>query len=129
MTEQEEQSLIGHDISRLPPRVFRAIPAAVMALKKEIPDLLRKDASGNAALLEVSLNDPNFSTTPKVFTTVVIKRKSTGVFKARLVLRGDMVSLAQQQFTSAPTAHRSAIRLVLSLAANFRFSLLLLFHL
>ena len=35
LTDLEEQTLIGHDISRLPPRVFRQLPAAVAALRKE----------------------------------------------------------------------------------------------
>ena len=57
LTQREEDLLIGHDISRLPPRVFRTIPAAVVALKKEIHDLHKPDSSGKAALMEVDLND------------------------------------------------------------------------
>merc|ERR1711989_116282 len=61
LTEAEEQSLIGHDVSRLPPRVFRLIPAAVAALRKELQDLLRKDQSGASALEEIPLDDPAYS--------------------------------------------------------------------
>ena len=73
LTEAEEQSLIGHDISRLPPRVFRNLPAAVAALRMEIRDLLRKDQAGSSALVEIPLTDPEYGHLPKVFTTVVAK--------------------------------------------------------
>ena len=62
ITEEGEQTILQHDISRLPPRVFRKIPAAIMALKKEIHDLLKEDSTGNAALKEVDLNDQAYKT-------------------------------------------------------------------
>ena len=113
--------LVGQDMSRLPPRVFRKIPAAISALKTEIEGLLVKDAKGQSALKEIELRDPRFAHLPKVFTTIVIKRKSSGIFKARLVLRGDMVPIAMQQFLSAPTAARCMVRIVLSIASTMRF--------
>ena len=67
---------------------------------------------------EIQLSDPQYRSLPKVFTTIVVKRKACGLFKARLVLRGDMVPLAVQQFLSAPTAARRMIRVILSVAAN-----------
>ena len=116
MSLEEEQFLIGHDISRLPPRALRRIPAAVEALRTELNGLLKPDCTGHPALKEIDLKDPSLYQTPKVFTTVVVKRKSSGVFKARLVLRGDMVPLAAQQFLSAPTAARCMVKTVLSFA-------------
>ena len=93
------------------------------ALQKEISDLLRRDTNGQSALVEVDLKDPALVKLPKVFTTIVVKRKATGIFKARLVLRGDMAPTATQQFMSAPTAARSMVRIVLSLASNLRLTL------
>ena len=73
MTAEEEDRLIGHDLSRLPPRIFRETPAAMIALRKEIDGLVRPDAAGHPGLLEVGLMDPKYKTTPRVFTTIVMK--------------------------------------------------------
>ena len=55
LSPEEEALLVGHDISRLPPRVWRAIPLACESLIKEINDLTTKDNTGHPALLEVGL--------------------------------------------------------------------------
>ena len=93
------------------------------ALRKEIDGLVKPDAAGNPGLLEVDLSDERYKTIPRVFTTIVMKIKACGLFKARLVLRGDMVPLASQHFLSAPTASRAMVKIILSLAANLGFTL------
>ena len=64
LTPSEESKLVGRDLSRLPPRVFRTIPAALQSLRKEIDGLLKKNSSGEAALKEVDLNDPSIQKLP-----------------------------------------------------------------
>ena len=49
-TEEDDESLMGFDINRIPPRIFRNIPAARNALVKEVNDLLEPDGEGLPAL-------------------------------------------------------------------------------
>ena len=121
LTEQEEELLIGHDLSRLPPRVFRKIPAAITALKKELHGLLQPDSTGQPGLKLVKLDDPSIRSLPKVFTTIVVKRKSCGNMKARIVIRGDQVPLCSQAFLSAPTAAQPMLNIILSVAITYDF--------
>ena len=46
---------MGFDINRIPPRIFRNIPAARNALIKEVNDLLQPDEKGLPALKIVCL--------------------------------------------------------------------------
>ena len=41
LSASEEELLIGHDLPRLPPGVFRRLPGAIIALQKEITGLLK----------------------------------------------------------------------------------------
>ena len=73
--------------------------------------------------MQIDLNDPRYAQKPRVFSTVIIKRKSIDLYKARLCTRGDLVPLPDVAFVSSPTAHRVCIRLLITLSTIFRWQL------
>ena len=74
-------------------------------------------------MIPVQLNDPRYCHLPKVFATLVVKRKSVDLYKARLCAMGDLVPLTDVAFASSPTANRTCVRIVLTLATTFRWQI------
>ena len=119
-----DDDILNHfDPSRLPPRIAFRLPEARTAIEKEISDLLRSEKGAPPAMLEVSLSDPRYTHLPRVPSTLVVKRKSVALYKGRLCTRGDVVPLTVTGFMSSPTAHRSAVKIVLTLAASLHWSI------
>ena len=94
-----------------------------MAVEKEINDLLASRGAEPPAMVEVALNDSRFRSVPRIRSTLVVKRKSIGIYKGRLCARGDSVPLTHTPFTSSPTVHRCGTKLVLTVAAMGNFEI------
>ena len=114
----------GVDLSRLPPKSYLMHEGALNAIRKEIWGLVSPpNLNGNlqeAPLRIVSVDDPKMARYPRYFATLVVRKKGTGIMKARLCLRGDRISIARSSFNSAPTADRTFIRILLSSASNHK---------
>ena len=119
----DEDVLGNFDPSRAPPRVaFRLIPA-IEAIEKEANDLLTAKPNEPPAMIQVLLTDPRFKTVPRVQSTLVVKRKGVNQYKGRLCVRGDTVPLNTTAFISSPTAHRSGIKVICTLAAQLKWTI------
>ena len=70
--------------------------------------LTAKDAKGFPTLFPIDLGDPSFSPCPRIFCTMVVKKKNPIKYKARLCARGDMLRSTVNEDVSAPTVARSA---------------------
>ena len=75
------------------------------------------------AMVVVSLNDSRFKNIPKIYSTLVVKRKSVGVYKGRLCARGDSIPLTHTSFTSSPTVHRCGVKIMCMIAVLFSFQM------
>ena len=106
------------DLSRMPPRVFLAVIKARASIREEIRGILAIDSAGIPLGKLVWLNDEDVSKLPKVRTTLEVKLKANGVFKSRICLRGDTMSVIHQQFVSSPTARKEYLRLFCSIFVN-----------
>ena len=122
LEEEENQSLMGADMNRITPKYFLKCPRALAAIKKEILGLL-KIHNGKAALELTTERDERWTYNKRVYSMIVMKRKSTLEFKARLVLRGDTVSEQDMAFTSAPTACLGSVATLITLNVIFGLSL------
>ena len=94
-----------------------------MAVEKEINDLLASRGAEPPAMVEVALNDSRFRSVPRIRSTLVVKRKSIGIYKGRLCARGDSAPLTHTPFTSSPTVHRCRTKLVIAVAAMGNFEI------
>ena len=96
-------------------------------MRKEVWGLLSNispsDISSDPPLDIVRILDSSVVHLPRYATTLVVRQKGTGVIKSRLRLRDDKISIARRSFTSAPTADRFSVRMLLSRAANFSLAI------
>ena len=117
LTAEEEQIILeSQDPSRIAPKSFLKIPNALRAIVLEMNTVTAKDARGIPNLLAVNLKDDRYKSLPRVFCTVVVKKKTPLVYKARLCARGDMLDNFTTEDVSAPTTARASPRLLISLA-------------
>ena len=122
MDHYEVDALSGADMNRITPRYFLKCPRALSAIKKELMGLL-KIHNGQAALELTSDRDMRWKKNRRIYSMIVMKRKSTAEFKARLVLRGDTISEQDTAFASAPTACRGSVHMLLTLNMLFGLSI------
>ena len=116
------KQIIGHfDRSGIPPMVDIGHPQARDAIVKDIDDLLRPHVGIPPAMAQVALYDPRYITFPRLYTAFIAKSKFADLYKATLRARGDLAPLADLAFISSPTALRVFSRLLITLAANFRW--------
>ena len=108
----EEQD--AFDPRRVPPRYYLRIKGAVESIKKELRDLTAVPKDGVPPLSLALKSDPKVKRLPWIRSTLVVRKKSSGVWKSRLCLRGDTVTLQTENFTSSPTTHRASLKLILS---------------
>ena len=54
---------------------------------------------------------------------IVLKKKNTNEFKARLALRGDTISESETAFSSAPTTGRGSVSMLITMATIFGWQL------
>ena len=119
MTTEEENHLLSMtNPARISPRIYLSIPDAIIAIEEELNSLLRPDVNGLPTLITAKSNDARTKGLKRLFTTMVVKRKSTLQYKARLCLRGDLRKPEVPLDFSAPTASRCSPRLILSLSVN-----------
>ena len=114
----------GVDLSRLPPKSYFSHDGAMGAIRKEIRRwILSPNLNVNSqedALRIVSANDPAMPRYPKYFATLVVRKQGAAIVKSRLRIRGGGISIARSSFTSAPTADRSSVRILLRYASNLK---------
>ena len=94
-----------------PPRIAVKIKAARVSLREEITGLLATDKHGVPISRIVSMEDAAFRKVKKLRTAVVTKVKAGGEFKSRVCLRGDLQSLINASFCSAPTTSRNFLKI------------------
>ena len=115
-----------YDPSRLPPRIFLHRAEARASIEKEIRDLLEIPSDGIPPIKIANRQSNEVKGLPYVRSTLIVRIKSTGVYKSRLCLRGDLVNERVGSFSSSPTTHRSSLRLVISCVVILGLSLSLL---
>ena len=114
-----DDEIVGQfDPSRIPPRIAFRLEKARTAIIKEIDDLLTPHGQDPTAMLQISLSDPKYRGIARVRSTLVVKRKSVGVYKGRLCVRGDTVPIAQTAFASSPTANRCGVKIICLMASQ-----------
>ena len=69
-------------------------------------------------MIQVSPPDSKYRGIDRVHSTLEAKRKSVGVCKGRLCVRGDTVPIAQTSFASMPTASRCGVEVVRLIASQ-----------
>ena len=106
------------DLSKIPLRIAIKIDKARQALRGEVQGLLIPDKHGVSSARIVPMSDIQFSALEKLRCTVVTKIKAGDSYKSRLCLRGDMQSLVNAAFCSAPTANRDYIKIAISAFIN-----------
>ena len=119
---KETKFLSGADMNRITPKYFLKCIRARQAIQKELAGLL-KIHNGQSSLELTTDQDIRWKYNRKVHSMVVMKRKSTLEFKARLVLRGDQVSEQDMAFVSAPTACRGSVQALIMMNVIFGLSI------
>ena len=115
---KEEAILDGTDLNRITPRLFLLCARARQSIVRELYALL-KIHNGKAALQLIDQKDSAFKNNRRIFSMIVLKKKTTNEFKARLVLRGDTIAESETAFSSAPTTGRHSVAMLLLLATFF----------
>ena len=111
------------DPSRIPPRIAFRLEKAREAIVKEITDLLTPHGKEPPAMIEVDLGEAKYRQITKVHSTLVVKRKSAGIYKGRLCIRGDTVPITKTDFASSPTANRCGIKLICIIASQTKWTI------
>ena len=114
----EDEIVDQFDPSRIPPRIAFRLEKARDAIEKEITDLLTAHGNAPPAMLEVDITLPQYRSITRVHSTLVVKRKSIGIYKGRLCIRGDTVPITQTAFVSSPTANRCGVKLICIIASQ-----------
>ena len=104
--EAENHLLSQTNPPRAPPKIFLQIPGAIAANEAEINTLAKPDKNGIPSLQVVGGGRAEFRHLGKLFTTVVVKRKTSLKFKGLLCARGDLWRPEVPLEYSAPTVSR-----------------------
>ena len=75
------------DPSRVPPRIYLRIPDAISIIQKEMQDLAATPRDGIPPLSLSRKSDPVVKKLPRIRITLVVRKKSSGLWKSRLRLR------------------------------------------
>ena len=119
-----DSDILGNfDESRIPPRSAFRMDAARKAVGKEIADLSKVEKGTSPSMIEIRLGDAKHRHLPRIPSTMVVKRKSPGLYKGRLCTTGDIVPLSVTGFVSSPTVRRSSIKIGCALAAALRWDI------
>ena len=121
--EEENHLLSLTNPSRISPKIFLQLPGALSAICDEMNMLLQPDANHIPGLLVVDYSREEYKRIPRIHSTMVIKRKSTHKFKARLCARGDMLMADAPLMYSSPTVHRVSPRMILAIAVTLSLSI------
>ena len=122
--EVDEDTIIGNaDPSRLPPRIYIRIEGCAQAIIKEMTGLTRSDQRGIPPLLAVPVNHIRYAKLPLVHSVLIAKKKNpTTTYNARLCVRGDELKGKTYFDTTSPTAARVSTKILLVVAAVFRWA-------
>ena len=96
----EEQDAFGP--SRVLPRLYLKIKDDVSSIKKELLGLTSIHRGGIPPLSLALKTDLRVKKLPWIRSTLAVRKKASGVWKSRLCLRGDTVTLQVENFTSSP---------------------------
>ena len=102
------------DPSRVPPRFYLKIKEAVASIEKEIKYSTVTPRDGVPPLTLALKSEDYVKRLPWIRSTLAVRKKSSGIWKSRLCLRGDTFNLQTGNFTSSPTTHRSSLKMVIS---------------
>ena len=75
------------------------------------------------AMVIVALNDSVFKTARRIYSNLVVGRKSEWVYKGRLRARDDSAPLTHTPFASGPTVHRCGVGIMCMLAVIYSLHL------
>ena len=123
IADDEQES---YDPSRVPPRFYLKVDAACESIVKELKDLTTVAKDGIAPLTIALKTDDDVRRMPWLRSTLVVRKKSSGIRKARLCLRGDLMDMQTENFSSSPTAHRASMKLLISISRILRMEVFML---
>ena len=107
------------DLARIAPRFFVRNDAAIQAIRSEIFSLLTSKNDRVSPIVIVCVDDPSHRASKKIPTSLAARLKANNMAKARLCLRGDVMKGGGfASFTSAPTADRQLLKIILTLAVD-----------
>ena len=86
-------------------------------------NLLKTDRQNIPGLLVIDYSKPEYKHIPRIHSTMIVKRKTTLQYKARLCARGDMLANDTPLLYSSPTVSRVSPRMILSIAVTFSFTI------
>ena len=72
--KRENEFLSMTNPSRMAPRIFLQIPAAVEAISRELSGLMKKDRYGAPALLRIKLDEEEYRGIRRIHSTMVVKK-------------------------------------------------------
>ena len=104
-------------------RVVFKLAGARVAVGKETQYLSTPHGSDPPSMVVSELPDSSFKSIYRIQPTLVVNRKSVGIYKGRLSARGDPIPMTNTSSASSLTAHRGAVKLVASMVATFGFNI------
>ena len=120
--EAENELLSYTNPARISPKIFMQIPDALAAIRAEINALTKLDKDGIPALLCVDFSKMPYKKIQRLHTTMVVKRKSSAIYKARMCIRGDLWKPDVPLDFSAPAVLRCSPKLLLSISLSYGFT-------
>ena len=121
MTEEECQLSFGP--SRIPHNLYLHCAEALGGIQKEMRDLTEVTPDGIDPLTVMRRKDARMRGLPFIRATLIVRKKSAGIWKSRQCLRGDLVDVHTDSFTSSPTAQGASLDMFLSAARLMHFPL------
>ena len=74
-------------------------------------------------MAQASLKDLKYRHPPRAHGALVVKRKSSALYKCRLCARGDVAPLSAEGFTGSPTCLRPAVKIIAIISASTGWNL------
>ena len=96
---------------------------SLLAIGREITDLVAPQNGEPPVTMDVSLSDTRFAQIHRAQPTLAIHRKSVELYNGRLFARGDTVPFNTAASASSPTAHRCCVKLVRTIASQLPWSI------
>ena len=106
--------------SRIHPKLYVKDIRCRQAIVVEMDGLMKPDGKGISALSVIKLDCAEARAIKKVRSTLIVKQKMSAKFKARLCIRGDTISTADETRNSSPTPHRASSRILVALMTAAR---------
>ena len=104
--EEENHLLSLTNPSRISPKIFLQIPSALASICDEVNNLLKADRQNIPGLIVIDYAKHEYKHIPRIHSTMIVKRKTTLQYKARLCARWDMLANDTPLLYSSPTVSR-----------------------